>query len=87
MSGRTLMLANVLLRLAYGAGALFSPAKMAVARLAANTDAQPQARLFVRGFGAHQIAVALLGLAGRRWRRIERPAAVAATTIDPCGSG
>lgn len=76
------MLANVVFRLAYGVGALFSPARMAAARLAADTDAQPYARLFVRGFGAHQVAVALLGLASRRWRGIERPAALAAITID-----
>lgn len=82
VSSRTLMLTNVLFRLAYGAGALFSPARMAAARLAADTDAQPYARLFVRGFGAHQLAVALLGLAGRRWRGIERPAALTAVTID-----
>jgi len=79
---RTLMLANVLFRIAYGAGALFSPTKMAAARLAAAANAQPQARLFVRGFGAHQVSVALLGLASRRWQRIERPAAAAATAID-----
>jgi hypothetical protein len=79
---RRLMLANILFRLAYGVGALFSPAKMAATRLAADTETQPQARLFVRGFGAHQIVVALLGLAGRRWRRIEKPAALAAVTID-----
>jgi hypothetical protein len=76
------MLANILFRLAYGVGALFSPAKMAATRLAADTEAQPQARLFVRGFGAHQVAVALLGLAGRHWQRIEKPAALAAVTID-----
>jgi hypothetical protein len=39
-------------------------------------------RLFVRGFSSHQIGVALLGLAGLRWRRLLRPAALAAAAID-----
>lgn len=81
-SRRSLMLANSTFRMAYGLGALFVPGAMARFRLAANTREHPQARLFVRGFGAHQIAVATLGLASRRWRTIERPAALAAVTID-----
>jgi len=76
------MLANSTFRMAYGLGALFVPVAMERFRLAANTREHPQARLFVRGFGAHQIAVATLGLASRRWRTIERPAALAAVTID-----
>jgi hypothetical protein len=79
---RALMLTNILFRLAYGVGALFSPTKMATTRLAADTEAQPEARLFVRGFGAHQVLVALLGLVGRRRRTIEKPAALAAVAID-----
>lgn len=55
---------------------------MAKLRLAAHTAEHPEARLFVRGFGAHQVAVGTLGLASRRWRRLERPAAIAAVTID-----
>ncbi len=82
MSKRSLTLVNSLFRLTYGVGALLAPAKMASARLAADTEGQPQARLFVRGFGAHQVAVALLGLASRRWRRLEKPAALAAVAID-----
>ncbi len=82
MPKRSLMLVNSLFRLAYGVGALLAPAKMATMRLAADTEGQPQARLFVRGFGAHQVAVALLGLASRRWRRLEKPAALAAVTIN-----
>jgi hypothetical protein len=76
------MLTNILFRLAYGVGALFSPVKMAATRLVADTEAQPEARLFVRGFGAHQVVVALLGLVGRRWRTIEKPTALAAVAID-----
>jgi hypothetical protein len=76
------MLVNIVFRLSYGVGGLLSPSAMARLRAAPDTSQQPEARLFVRGFSAHQIAVAALGLAGLRWRRLERPAAVAAATID-----
>jgi hypothetical protein len=82
MSKRGLMLVNSLFRASYGAGALFAPLKMAELKLAADTAEHPEARLFVRGFGAHQIAVAAVGLASRRWPRLEPPAAVAAIAID-----
>jgi hypothetical protein len=82
VSKRSLMLVNSLFRVSYGAGALFVPSKMAELKLAADTGEHPEARLFVRGFGAHQIAVAAVGLASRRWRRLEQPAAVAAIAID-----
>jgi hypothetical protein len=76
------MLVNILFRLSYGIGALLAPTKMAKLRLAAPMAEHPEARLFVRGFGAHQVAAGTLGLASRRWRRLERPAAIAAVTID-----
>ena len=82
MSKRGLMLLNSAFRVSYGVGALLAPAQMATLQLAADTAEQPSARLFVRGFGAHQIAVAALGLASRHWRALERPAALAAITID-----
>lgn len=82
MSKRSTMLVNVLFRLAYGIGALLFPAKMAIARLAPDAEAQSEARLFVRGFAAHQVAVALLGLAGLHWRALQKPAAFAAVSID-----
>jgi hypothetical protein len=82
VSKRNLMLVNSLFRASYGVGALFVPSKMAELKLAANTAEHPEARLFVRGFGAHQIAVAAVGLASRRWRRLEQPAALAAIAID-----
>jgi hypothetical protein len=40
---------------------------MATARLTPVTDDAPEARLFVRGFGAHQVAVGALGLVSRHW--------------------
>jgi hypothetical protein len=82
MSKRSAMLVNVLFRLAYGIGALLFPAKMATVRLAPDVEAQSEARLFVRGFGAHNVAVALLGLAGLHWRALQKPAAFAAVSID-----
>jgi hypothetical protein len=82
MSKRSLILVNGLFRVSYGLGALFVPLKMAELKLAADTAKHPEARLFVRGFGAHQIGVAAVGLASRRWRRLERPAAIAAIAID-----
>lgn len=82
MSKRSLMLLNSMFRVSYGVGALFAPSKMAKLQLAPDTAERPKARLFVRGFGAHQVAVAALSLASRRWRALERPAALAAITID-----
>jgi hypothetical protein len=82
MSKRSLMLANSVFRMGYGVGALLAPSMMARLRLAADTSKDPQARLFVRGFGSHQVAVAALCFASRRWPTLERPAALAALTID-----
>jgi hypothetical protein len=79
---RRLMAVNIAFRLAYGIGGLLAPARMAALRLAPATGRQPEARLFVRGFSTHQMAVAVLGLCGRRWRGLERPAALAAAAID-----
>jgi uncharacterized ferredoxin-like protein len=55
---------------------------MAVARMAPHTDAQPEARLFVRGFGGHQLAVGAVGLGSMFWQRLERAAITLAVTID-----
>jgi len=82
VSKRSLMFLNSLFRMSYGVGALLAPSKMSELLLTPDTAEHPEARLFVRGFGAHQVAVAALGLASRRWRGLERPAAVAAVAID-----
>jgi hypothetical protein len=76
------MLVNSGFRLSYGVGSLLAPSAMAAARFVPDTEQRPDARLFVRGFGAHQVAVAALGLGSRRWPRLERPAIVAAVVID-----
>lgn len=82
MSRRKLLLLNAGFRMAYGIGGLLSPAAMGKLQLAADTPERPDARLFVRGFSAHQIGVATLGLAGLRRQRLQRPAALAAVAID-----
>jgi hypothetical protein len=55
---------------------------MAAARMAPDTEDRPDARLFVRGFGAHQLAAGAMALGSLRWRRLERPAMVLALAID-----
>lgn len=82
MSKHNLMLVNAAFRIAYGAGGMVSPAAMARLQMAADTPERPDARLFVRGFSAHQIGVASLGLASLRWPSLRRPAAIAAVAID-----
>jgi len=76
------MLLNGGFRLGYGVGALLAPSGMAAVRFAPDTEDRPDARLFVRGFGAHQVAAAALALGSRRWRQLERPAILAAVVID-----
>jgi hypothetical protein len=82
VSGRKLMLTNVVFRVGYGIGGLLAPTTMAKLRLAPDLAERPDARLFVRGFSAHQIGVAALGLASLRWRGLERAAGLAAVAID-----
>ena len=82
MSARGLMLVNSVFRLGYGMGALLSPSAMAAARMVPDTEERPEDRLFVRGFGAHQLAVAAVGLGSTRWPRLERPAILLAVAID-----
>jgi Domain of unknown function (DUF4267) len=82
MSRRSLILANALFRIGYGAGGLVAPSAMAKFGLTPDTEERPDARLFVRGFSAHQIGVAALGLASIRRRELERPAMLAAAAID-----
>jgi hypothetical protein len=82
MSRRHLMLVNSLFRLGYGVGALVAPSAMASARMVPATEDRPDARLFVRGFGAHQLAAGAMALSSLRWHRLERPAMVLALAID-----
>ena len=82
MSRRSLLLVNSLFRLGYGVGALVAPSAMASARMVPDTEDRPDARLFVRCFGAHQLAAGAMALGSLRWRRLERPAMALAVVID-----
>jgi hypothetical protein len=50
--------------------------------LAPDTEELPEARLFIRGFAAHQIAVALVGLASLIQRDLRRPGMLLAAATD-----
>jgi hypothetical protein len=84
MWGQRLSAANAAVRLGYGLAALANPSKPVFGRvpLAPDTDAFPEARLFVRGFAAHQIAVGLVGLAGTVQPGLSRPAMLLAAGTD-----
>jgi hypothetical protein len=82
MSRRDLVLLNGLVRMGWGLGALLAPSAMAAARFVPDTDAHPDARLFVRGFGAHQVGAAALALGALRRPRLERPAMMLALALD-----
>ena len=80
----SLIAANAVIRLGYGLAALTSPSKPVPGTipLAPDTEEFPEARLFVRGFAAHQIAVAVVGLASLSRANLRRPAMLLAATID-----
>ena len=50
--------------------------------LAPDTDGLPEARLFVRGFSAHQVGVGLAGLASLRRKELAPVALALAGAID-----
>jgi hypothetical protein len=77
-----LMAANVAIRLTYGVGGALAPATLARFRFGPPVDDRPDARLFVRGFSFHLLAVAALGVGGWRRPELRRKAAVAAVAID-----
>ena len=81
MLRRKLILANSLIRLGYGAAGLLRPGVMAP-RLVPDTHDRPDVRLYVRGFAAHQVGVAAVGVASLGRRRLERPAMALAVAID-----
>ena len=84
MSRRGLILINTGVRLAYGLVVALWPSATAETPvpLAPDTDALPEARLFVRGFSAHQVGVGLVGLASLRSRELEPAAIALAGAID-----
>ena len=84
MAGLKLPAANAAIRLGYGLAVLAAPSKAVLGNvpLAPDTEELPEARLFVRGFAAHQIAVAVVGLAGLRQRRLRRTGLLLAAATD-----
>lgn len=75
MGATSLIAANAAIRVGYGVAALIAPSKPLLGRvpLAPDTEDFPEARLFVRGFAAHQIAVGLLGLVSLANPSLRRP--------------
>jgi hypothetical protein len=82
VSRRSLIFVNGVVRLGWGLGALLEPSAMATARFVPDTETRPDARLFVRGFGAHQVGAAVLALGALSRPRLERPAMVLAVALD-----
>jgi hypothetical protein len=84
MSGLSLIAANAVTRLGYGVAALIAPSRPVLGSvpLAPDTEEFPEARLFVRGFASHQIAVSIVGLASLGQRDLRRPAMFLAAATD-----
>lgn len=84
MSRRGLILLNAGIRLAYGVVVALWPSSTADTplALAPDTDESPEARLFVRGFSAHQVGVGLAGLASLRSEGLQPAAIALAGAID-----
>jgi hypothetical protein len=81
---RVLITGNALVRLTYGVAALLAPSRPFAGKvpLAPDTDELPEARLFVRAFSSHQVAVALFGLASLIRSDLRRPAMLLAAATD-----
>jgi hypothetical protein len=82
--GFSVICANAVIRLVYGAAALAAPSRPLLGKipLAPDTERFPQTRLFVRGFASHQVAVALVGLVSLARRDLRRPAMALAVVTD-----
>ena len=79
-----LIAASSVIRIGYGVAALIAPSKPLLGRvpLAPDTDRFPEARLFVRGFAAHQIGVAIIGLASLSRPGLRRPGMLLSAATD-----
>jgi hypothetical protein len=84
VSARHIVTANSIIRLTYGVAAAVAPSRPLAGKvpLAPDTDHFPEARLFVRGFSSHQVAVALFGLASLTRPSLRRSAMLLAAAID-----
>jgi hypothetical protein len=76
--------ATAAIRFGYGVAALLAPSRPVAGKvpLAPHTEHFPEARLFVRGFAAHQLAVGLVGLEGSGSPSLRRPAMLLAAATD-----
>jgi hypothetical protein len=84
VDARSLALLGSAVRGAWGAGAFAAPEAMRSARMTGDSPDLdlPDPRLYVRGFGAHQLLVAGFTIAATRSRRLLRPALVLSTLLD-----
>ena len=84
MTASSVICANATIRLAYGVAAIAAPSRPVLGKipLAPDTEHFPEARLIVRGFASHQVAVALVGLASLARRDLRRPAMALAAATD-----
>jgi hypothetical protein len=83
VEARSLAVLGSLVRGAWGAGAFAAPEAMRGAQLTGGPDLErPDARLYVRGFGAHQVLIAGFTIAATRSRGLLRPAVVLSALLD-----
>jgi hypothetical protein len=84
MARSAVLAANAAIRLGYGVAALIAPSKPVLGKLplAPDTERFPEARLFIRAFAAHQIAVAIVGFASLGRPDLRRPGMLVAAATD-----
>jgi hypothetical protein len=83
VEARSLAIAGSVLRGAWGLGALAAPMAMRRAQLTGGPDLdRPDARLYVRGFGGHQLLLAGFTIAAARSDELLRPALVLNVLLD-----
>jgi hypothetical protein len=81
-TARFLLVAGSELRIAYGAGALLQPSRMASAGLAPKIHSEADPRLLLRAFGGHQVVAGSLTLCATRDPRVAELAALLSLLVD-----
>jgi hypothetical protein len=83
VNARSLALFGSVVRGAWGLGALAAPEPMRKAQLTGGLGLDlPDARLYVRGFGGHQLLIAGFTIAALRSDELLRPALVLSALLD-----
>jgi hypothetical protein len=83
VDARSVAVLGSLVRSAWGLGAFAGPDSMRRAQLTGGPDLDlPDARLYVRGFGAHQVLIGGFTLAATRSRHLLRAALVMSALLD-----